>query len=52
MSGDQLMGLVLLGLPALACLWAWIQWQREEARRGVAASEELRARAAAGVDDG
>ncbi len=50
MTAVQLFALALLVGPFVGCGWAWIQWQREEARRLAAASDDLRDRAAAALE--
>ena len=49
MTAVQLFALALLIGPFVGCGWAWIQWQREEARRLAAASDQLLDRAAAAL---
>lgn len=50
MTAVQLFALALLIGPFVGCGWAWVQWQREEARRLAAASDQLRGRAAAALE--
>ena len=49
MTAAKLFALALSIGPFVGCGWAWVQWQREEARRLAAASDHLLDRAAAAL---